>query len=72
LGVRGADWFGFETKSHPNLKIKKACGLVQLILKKKKLNQTNATWVGSVVVFCKTIQFFVSNIKIKLKTNYFH
>jgi len=48
-------------------------GLVWLTFKiKTELNQTNVVLVGWVVaVFCETIQFFIFNIKIKLKTTYF-
>jgi len=44
-------------------------GLVPLSFKMKiKPNQSNMVWIGSVVaVFRKTIQFFVFNVKIKLK-----
>jgi len=77
-GVCSAVWFGFKDKSHPNYKIKKHAVflkeknmrfcLVQLTLKiKSEPNQTNVVWIGWCSFFFKTIQFFVSNIKIKLK-----
>jgi len=57
-GVRGAVWFGFEYKSHPNREIKKhAVGLVRLIFKKSsKPNQTNAPWIGSVCAVYREIK----------------
>jgi len=61
--VRGAVWFGFETKSHLNRKIKKHI--------KSESKQTKPMWfeLDRLVPFLLlTIQFFVSNIK-KLKHN---
>jgi len=72
LGVRDTVWFGFENKSHPNHKKKNMMfGLVGFKNKiRTKPNQTNAVWVGSVgaIFFSETIQFFVCNIIIKLKS----
>jgi len=65
-GVRGAVWFGFERKSHPNREIKSMrSSLVQLTLKiKSEPNQTNAVWVGSVsAVFSIQYNFLFSTLK---------
>jgi len=57
-GVRGAVWFGFEHKSHPNREIKKMrFGLIRLIFKKSsKPNQTIAVWIGSVCAVYREIK----------------
>jgi len=49
-GVRGAVWFGFERKSHPNRKIKKNAvwfGSVEFKNKiRTKSNQCGLGWIG--------------------------
>jgi len=61
-GIRGAVWFGFEGKSHPNRKIKNYAvwfGLIWLTLKiKSKPNQTNAVWIGLCGFFRDNLIFF--------------
>ena len=50
-GDRGADWFGFKHKSHPNREIKMHAvrfGSVDF-KKSSKPNQTNAVMIGSMV-----------------------
>jgi len=68
-GVRGAVWFGFESKSHPNRKIKKHAvwfGLVDFKNKiRTKPNQTNAVWFGSVsAVFLRRYNFLFQTLKL--------
>ena len=67
-GVRGAVWFGFERKSHPNREIKKyAVWFGSVDFKNKirtKRNQTNAVWVGSVsAIFSIQYNFLFSTLK---------
>jgi len=69
MGVRGAVWFGFEGKSHPNRKIKKhAVWFGSVDFKNEiqtKPNQTNAVWFGSInAVFSRRYNFLFSTLKL--------
>ena len=69
-GDRGAVWFGFEHKSHPNRKIKMhAVRFGSVGFKKSsKPNQTNAVMIGSVVAVYDVIFRYQTILNIAKKT----
>jgi hypothetical protein len=74
-GDRGADWFGFKRKSHPNREIKMHAVWFDSVGFKKsskpnqtKPNQTNAVRIGSVVAVYDVIFRYQTILNIAKKT----